>query len=345
MVPNDPIGRARSSTCRTHSRHHGGIKYPWSGSSESHIPRAEAQDKVPTLSCGLFSYLKKPDKILGMKNKLAFFLIILLVLAGTFGAYRYFKSKSEPKSQTNSPAQTSPDNQTSSNSNPTTTNKQPIATYQVPILMYHYIRDFNDPNDTIGTNLSVSLANFDSQMKWLKDNGYETVNPDYLTGPYKLETKPIIITFDDGYRDAYTNAFPILKKYGFSATFYIITSYIDKNNPDYMTWDELRELEKNNMNIGSHTLTHPDLEKADSTRVDKEIGESQTTLQNQLGIKITDFCYPSGKYDSRTINALKKYNYKTAVTVKSGIANETSNLFELPRIRMINSTSLAKTLE
>lgn len=216
--------------------------------------------------------------------------------------------------------------------------------YQVPILMYHYIRNFDDPNDEIGTKLSVSPEKFDEQLGWLKKNDYQTVSPDYLLNPVKLDNKPIILTFDDGYKDAYTNALPILRKYGFIATFYIITTYIN-NNDNYMTWNEIIELKNAGMNIGSHTLTHPSLDKSYDERVDKEVEESKKIIEEKIGIPILDFCYPSGKYDKRTINKLKEAGYKTAVTVHNGITDQNSDLFELPRIRMNNDTNLELTLQ
>lgn len=234
-------------------------------------------------------------------------------------------------------------------------NQQPInqsidqQINQIPILMYHYIRDYNDPNDQIGTNLSVSPAKFDAQLQWLKDHGYQTVDFDYLLTPYPLPLKPVILSFDDGYLDAYTNAYPILKKYRFTATFYIITSFVGKDN--YMNWDQILELKNAGMNIGSHSITHPDLSKASEEKIEREISQSQKTLEEKIGVSITDFCYPAGKYDNRTIEMLKKYHYKAATTTKSGVyqtvedKTDKNNLYELPRLRITNQTDLSKILK
>lgn len=223
----------------------------------------------------------------------------------------------------------------------TAADSEKLKEYKAPILMYHYIRDYNNAKDTTGTNLSVSLAKFDSQLKWLNNNGYKTVGLDYLLNPIISDKKPVILTFDDGYQDAYTQAFPILKKYGFTATFYIITAYMDKYN-NYLTWDQARELKSAGMNIGSHTHTHPDLSKIFGIRVTDEIKESKKTIEEKIGGTISDFCYPAGKYDQKIIDELKNDDYKTATTVKNGIANQNSNLFELPRIRMQNNTNMEK---
>lgn len=221
----------------------------------------------------------------------------------------------------------------------------------VPILMYHYIRDINDPNDKIGTNLSVSPTIFDSQLKWLKENGYQTVGFDYLLNPYDLrlitydlQFKPIILTFDDGYIDAYTKAFPILKKYNFTAIFYITTSFVEKDN--YLTWQQINELSNNSMNIGSHTQDHPDLSKTTLAKTENEISQSKNIIEEKINKKIYDFCYPSGKYNNDIINLLIKYGYKTATTTKSGIYDSNINsLFEIPRLRITNQTDLGKILQ
>lgn len=222
---------------------------------------------------------------------------------------------------------------------------EPITEYQVPILMYHYIRDFSDPNDELGAKLSVSPETFAEQLQWLKDNGYQTVNPDYLLTPYALPLKPVILTFDDGYRDAYTVAYPILKKYDFAATFYIITDYIEKGNPRYLAWDQVREMKAGGMNIGSHTLTHPDLEKCTTDRVNRELVDSKKLIEDKIGSEVTDFCYPSGKYNQEIVTQVENAGYKTATTVKSGIADQDSKLFELPRFRIQNETNLENILK
>lgn len=224
-------------------------------------------------------------------------------------------------------------------------NNQPQITnsYQVPILMYHYIRDWNQPEDKTGIKLSVSPINFDKQIKWLKDNNYQTVNLDYLIKPYAISDKPVILTFDDGYRDAYTNAYPILKKYGFIGTFYIITDVA--NDPAYMTWDMIKEMKNNGMNFGSHTATHPDLSKATNSQIDYQLTTSTNTLKTELGKDITDFCYPSGKYNDYVIAKLKELGYKTATTTHTGISDQNSNLFELPRLRIENDANLKTKLE
>ena len=206
-----------------------------------------------------------------------------------------------------------------------------VSNYEVPILMYHYIR-IAPEGDTLGQNLSVTPTNFASQMQWLKENNYTTLNLSDLADPNKKEIsriisdkkKPIIITFDDGYEDAYTNAWPILKENGFNGTFFIIRNFVGR--VEYMNQNQIDILSKAGMKIGSHSLSHPSLEKASDTDQRTQIFDSKESAQT--------FCYPAGKYNDMTIALLKKAGYSAAVTTQPGIADENSSLFELPRVRM-----------
>lgn len=217
-----------------------------------------------------------------------------------------------------------------------------LEKYQVPVLMYHYVRTTDEPEDSVGYKLSVSPDKFDEQMKWLTDNGFKTVDFSYFEEPVKLDYKPIIITFDDGYRDAYTDAYRILRKYNLTATFYIITDVV--GYPYYMTWDMIKEMSNSKMKFGSHSLSHPDLRNVSDADLDSQLRYSKDKLEKELNIKIDNFCYPSGKYDEKTISKLKELGYRNAVTTKTGIANETSNIYEIPRLRIQNNTNIGSIL-
>ena len=203
--------------------------------------------------------------------------------------------------------------------------------------MYHYIRDYHDPRDPIGVNLSVSPATFDRQLAWLTTHGYATVAPDYLTHPYRLDHKPILITIDDGYQDAFTAALPILQKYHLMATFYPIVEKIGTTR--YLSWDELSTMHTAGMTIGSHTLTHPNLTTLTPDRLRHELTDSKQALEDHLGTPITDFCYPSGKYNASAETAVRAAGYTTATTTQSGRATEQSDSLALPRARITEATN------
>lgn len=208
-----------------------------------------------------------------------------------------------------------------------------VSSYEVPILMYHYIR-ITPEGDTLGQNLSVTPTNFSAQMKWLKENNYATLNLVDLADPNKKaiskiiydKKKPIVITFDDGYEDAYTNAWPTLKENNFTGTFFIIRNFVGR--AEYMNQNQIDILSDAGMEIGSHTLSHPSLEKLSDENQGTQIFDSKESAKT--------FCYPSGKYNDTTIALLKEAGYLAAVTTQPGITNQDSNLFELPRVRIVN---------
>lgn len=210
----------------------------------------------------------------------------------------------------------------------------------VPIVMYHHIRTFTDTSDQIGFNLSVPPEKFESQLDYLQAQGYQTINFSDITSK-NIPAKPVILTFDDGYENFYQNAYPALKKRGMTATLFAI---VRMQGGDYMTPDQLKEISANGIEVGSHTLSHPDLAQASSEKSLQEITESKADLEAIIGKKITSFCYPAGKYNANTITQLQSAGYTYAVTTKSGLASF-KNPFELNRYRMNNDTSIKAYLK
>lgn len=271
---------------------------------------------------------------MGKKTRLIIIVTVLVILLGGLFFWKFFP-KNEASEITSVVA-------TPSSTNNTATFPK-IENYQIPILMYHYIR-IADENDELGKNLSVTPANFEDQLKWLKENNYETLKISNLADPEKKvlskiigEGKnPIVLTFDDGYEDAYTNALPIMQKYGFVGVFYIIRNSVGK--PEYMNQTQIAKMAEAGMEIGSHTLSHPNLTSLDADAAQKQIVDSKETA--------SAFCYPAGKFNDTVVDLVKNAGYTTATTTQSGVANQDSNLFELPRIRMqdFSGTTLGKKL-
>lgn len=206
------------------------------------------------------------------------------------------------------------------------------STWSVPILMYHHIADrkVHDP-------YSVSPKVFDQQMAWLKKNDYNVISYSsfYLAMALNkpLTGKNVVITFDDGDVDQYNKAYPILKKYGFSAMFYIITGYVDHKG--YMTWDMIKDLEKSGMQIGGHTVNHKNLAMLDAASIQKEVVNSKKILETKLKNKIKYFAYPGGSYGASAVAELKKAGYLSAVTTKHNTVHRLDeNLFLVSRIHI-----------
>jgi peptidoglycan/xylan/chitin deacetylase (PgdA/CDA1 family) len=221
---------------------------------------------------------------------------------------------------------------------------QPRDTTVIPILMYHYVRIVEDPKDQIGINLSVKPVMFAAQMQYLADKGYTTLTMRevyaILAGQQPLPPKPIALTFDDGYRDFYTAAWPILKQHGFKATNYVITNFIGWDA--YMTWPMLQELDASGqVEIGAHTRSHSDLRTLSADRRWDEIIGSKAILEQGLGHPIVSFCYPSGYYNAAALADVKRANFLTAVTTQAGTKQNLQWAFELPRVRVNGPDPLA----
>ncbi|MCX6793364.1 MAG: polysaccharide deacetylase family protein [Candidatus Falkowbacteria bacterium] len=212
---------------------------------------------------------------------------------------------------------------------------------KIPILMYHYIRDYSDINDPLGINLSVAPKIFSEQLDTIKKLGYKTINFQDVVNN-NLPAKPIILTFDDGYEDFYTAAFPELRKRHMKAVTYVIASTI--NLPRYMTLEQIKVLAKSNIEIGGHTWSHPDLRFVNNKKLTWEISSSKKYLEDTLKKPIISFAYPSGKYDNRTIKEVKGAGYKFAVTTQNGLTDMSRSL-TLTRLRIQNKTNLESFLK
>jgi peptidoglycan/xylan/chitin deacetylase (PgdA/CDA1 family) len=193
----------------------------------------------------------------------------------------------------------------------------------VPVLCYHRF------NDRCNSPLCMPADDFDRQMRYLYENGYHVISPEQLRAflEYRqpLPPKSVWITMDDGYRSVYQVAYPILKKYGFTATLFIYTDFVGVSKTA-ITWDQLREMKADGFVIGSHTLSHSNLtepqadesEEAFAARVRKELFESKRIIDAKLKQDTEVFAYPYGYHDHRAIEMAYKAGYRLAVSVKRG---------------------------
>ncbi|TSA45345.1 polysaccharide deacetylase family protein [bacterium] len=219
----------------------------------------------------------------------------------------------------------------------------------VPVMMYHYIRDIANPDsDRLGYNLSVSPALFEKQMKYLTDTGYQAISPEDLIlamqGEYTLPDKPILLTFDDGYEDFYTAAFPILKLHGFKSTAFVITGFVSEPDNRYLTWKQITELDQSGLvTIGSHTVRHKDL--TTDPHAWQEIADSKKTLENALGHPVTAFAYPGGAFNEQAASLVEKAGYGISFTTKFGIWHDYQNRFITTRVRAGNNLTMDQFAE
>ncbi len=231
--------------------------------------------------------------------------------------------------QTSTPTQTPP---------PTATYPPPPEEVHVPILMYHYISDLPADADYIRRGLTVELANFEAQLQYLQEHGYQTILLrdiyDALNLGKPLPEKPIVLTFDDGYQDAYEHAWPLLTEYGFVGEFFVLATPAHFEAENYMTWGEMAELSASGMSIQGHGRDHYDLQGRDYDFLVFQILGIKEAVEAHTEQPVTFFCYPSGKYDDNVLAVVESAGYLGAVTTKWGATQTLENRYTWPRIRV-----------
>jgi peptidoglycan/xylan/chitin deacetylase (PgdA/CDA1 family) len=223
---------------------------------------------------------------------------------------------------------------------------------RAPILMYHYISEPPANADIYRKDLSVSPQQFESHLRYLKENGYQVITLDDLLGSLTsgkpLPPKPVILTFDDGYVDNYTNAFPLLQKYGMVGHFFIITDFVNEKRTEYMTWLQIEAMSAAGQRFGSHSRDHPDLKgKPVDYLVWQALGGMEA-IQKHLGYHPRWISYPSGSYDAQTIAVYKSANYWGGLSTEQGATHTLDRIFDLKRVRVRGShtaSDLAMLLE
>lgn len=217
-------------------------------------------------------------------------------------------------------------------------------TVRVPILMYHYVSSPPADADQYRLDLSVEPAAFREQMAYLAANGYTAIDLYDLslaiTGKQTLPPRPIILTFDDGYRDVYENAFPILKEYGLEATFFIVTDFIDQGHPAYLTWPMVEEMAAAGMRMEPHSKNHVDLYGKEHDLVVYQVLGSLQTVEAHVGYRPRYFAYPGGTYDDQTIEVLQALDFWGAVVTAGGKWHGFKDRYEWTRLRMRHTTTL-----
>lgn len=217
------------------------------------------------------------------------------------------------------------------------------------VLMYHMISEHLPKNQSKFNRLRVTPKEFEKQLIWLKQNGFKSFTLSELVQLENIPEKSVVLTFDDGYEDNFTNAFPLLQKYDFKATIYIVLNRFENNwatdkdldkasnelNNEKMLSDEQIKImiESGLIEIGSHTLDHVNLPKVNKEEKEKQLLESKKQIENIFNIKCDSFAYPFGFYDKDSVEIVKNVGYTNATTTVNGVfdKNKYSN-FEIPRI-------------
>lgn len=215
---------------------------------------------------------------------------------------------------------------------------------RVPILMYHVIAD--PPPGAPYPELYVAPAAFAAQVAWLAGHGYHAVTlsalHEHWTRGVALPARPIVLTFDDGYRSHFTAARPVLAANGWVAVL-----DLDLSNTEE-TWGlsvrRVRLLLDDGWELAAHSLTHPDLTQIDDARLHEEVAGARARLRNLFGVPVEFYCYPAGRYDDRVVKAVRDAGYVGATTTDDGIAGPATP-YRLARLRISRSDGVAGLAE
>ena len=199
---------------------------------------------------------------------------------------------------------------------------------KVLVLNYHKV-------DNMNISLSVLPEDFDRQMKYLSENGYHTITPDELydslAGNAELPENPVLI-----------NAYPILKKSDFKATIFVISSFLGVY-PNYLTWDQAREMDANGISIQSHTVDHKSMTDLSDDELRAELVNSKKKIEKELGHSVDYMAYPTGTYNLHIAELVKEAGYKAAFTIKYGNVDKASNIYALEHVPVFHTEDTNKS--
>ena len=193
-----------------------------------------------------------------------------------------------------------------------------------PVLAYHKVTNEFEWGIT-----RVKPESFEQQVEYLKEEGFSNIDLEQLLSGKEKKDKQIAFTFDDGYESVYQNAFPVLKRYGFSATIFLITGYTGKENSwepgfgrkfKHLSWEQIQEMKESGFQFGSHTVNHPDLTRLHQKSLGYELKKSKEIIEDKLNQEIKFLSYPFGRHNQLVRTEAKNAGYKAAFTLTSEIS-------------------------
>jgi peptidoglycan/xylan/chitin deacetylase (PgdA/CDA1 family) len=210
----------------------------------------------------------------------------------------------------------------------------------VPILNYHVIGD--PPASAPFPELYVGRSTFAAQLRWLRSHGYHAVSLrrvyDYWRRGLALPPRPIVLSFDDGYRGQFTNARPLLARYHWPG---VLNLAVQNVLDGKLTVGQLRTMVRQGWEVDAHSLTHPDLTTLGRAELRRQVAGSRTWIRRRLGVPVSFFCYPAGRYDAAVVAAVRAAGYLGATTTNQGLASPRQGLLTLDRIRVNRSDGVS----
>ncbi len=213
--------------------------------------------------------------------------------------------------------------------------------WRVPVLMYHRVGTTLTAHDPITVSLTVMAPAFEAQLRLLSEAGYRSMRLGDLwaglVGHAPVPARRVVLTFDDGYDDGYAVAFPLLRRYGFTAAFFIVTSTV--GTPGHMTAAQLREMAGAGMEIESHGQHHLDFTQFSTPAARGELSRSREIISGWSGRPVTFFAYPAGRFSPALERVLGELGYHGALTEVPGFVTPASAPFALERLRVAHDDS------
>jgi peptidoglycan/xylan/chitin deacetylase (PgdA/CDA1 family) len=223
----------------------------------------------------------------------------------------------------------------------------------VPILMYHSI---SATATRAFERFTVRPERFAAQMGYLAASGHTPVTVSQLVrarsaGDSGLPDRPVVLTFDDGYADFYSHAWPVLRQHGFAATLYVATGFVGSTSRwlrreretqrPMLSWSQLTELSASYIECGAHTQTHPHLDTLPPAEARAEIQRSKSMLEDRLGQAVSSFAYPFGHFDRRVRELVREAGYASACGVKPALSASNDDSFALARVMVLDYPDVA----
>jgi peptidoglycan/xylan/chitin deacetylase (PgdA/CDA1 family) len=225
----------------------------------------------------------------------------------------------------------------------------PVLRRPVPILMYHEV----SPASETASRLAVPPAAFAAQLAYLHDAGFETVTAGHLAailagGAGQLPDRAVVLTFDDGFVDFYSRAMPMLDRYGFTATVFVTTGWVQDAGPlcagrrpgRMLSWSQIAEAAHAGIEVGAHSRQHPQLDQLAGNLLREELYASKAQLEDRLGFPVPGLAYPFGYSNARVRQAARDTGHGYACAVSNTVMNPRTDLLALPRLTVRRSTGM-----
>lgn len=211
----------------------------------------------------------------------------------------------------------------------------------VPILMYHVIH--SPPASARFASLYVPPREFAAQMRALAHKGYRGVTLAHVHAHWRrgvpLPRKPLVVSFDDGYRSQYAKALPVLRALHWPGVLNLQLELAPSEGG--ITQSEVRSMVAAGWEVDAHTVSHPDLTTLDDAALRHEVAGSRRIIQRRYRVPADFFCYPAGRFDRRVVAAVRSAGFEGATTTEPGVAGPDSDSFELPRVRVDGGDGVA----